>query len=267
MSSQRRRTFISGIFNYCDRWCDRCRFTEVCRLFYDEQRAMSRARRKGKDPDSFDTTLAMMDASFKRTTRLIKRWAKKEGIDLNEMVTPEVEAEVSRSRQSHAQTREHPLCQAANSYREAAHALLKRLSPLFDEARENAIERAQIMDVQGEAATLAKVRDAFDAIAWDHTMLMVKTHRAMNSLAEANQDPDDKQFHLDDAAGTATVARKCLLRSRAALHVLYDWDKDLSDDMIPLLVAVERIRRGLESEIPACLTYAWPPTDADDDLT
>ena len=187
MSSQRRRTFISGIFNYCDRWCDRCRFTEVCRLFYDEQRAMSRARRKGKDPDSFDTTLAMMDASFKRTTRLIKRWAKKEGIDLNEMVTPEVEAEVSRSRQSHAQTREHPLCQAANSYREAAHALLKRLSPLFDEARENAIERAQIMDVQGEAATLAKVRDAFDAIAWDHTMLMVKTHRAMNSLAEANR--------------------------------------------------------------------------------
>ena len=27
--------FIVGIFNYCDRWCERCRFTSHCRLFAD----------------------------------------------------------------------------------------------------------------------------------------------------------------------------------------------------------------------------------------
>ena len=25
--------FIVGIFNYCDRWCERCPFTSRCRLF------------------------------------------------------------------------------------------------------------------------------------------------------------------------------------------------------------------------------------------
>ena len=28
--------FIVGIFNYCDRWCERCPFTGRCRLFADE---------------------------------------------------------------------------------------------------------------------------------------------------------------------------------------------------------------------------------------
>jgi hypothetical protein len=27
---------IAGIFNYCDRWCERCSFTSRCRLFADE---------------------------------------------------------------------------------------------------------------------------------------------------------------------------------------------------------------------------------------
>jgi hypothetical protein len=27
--------FIVGIFNYCDRWCERCEFTSRCRVFAD----------------------------------------------------------------------------------------------------------------------------------------------------------------------------------------------------------------------------------------
>src|SRR5215212_7116601 len=35
--------FIVGIYNYCDRWCETCRFTSRCRLFADgaEHEAMT----------------------------------------------------------------------------------------------------------------------------------------------------------------------------------------------------------------------------------
>jgi hypothetical protein len=33
-----RDDFIVGIFNYCDRWCERCAFTGRCRLFADENK-------------------------------------------------------------------------------------------------------------------------------------------------------------------------------------------------------------------------------------
>lgn len=34
--------FIVGIFNYCDRWCERCAFTSHCRLFADGAEASAR---------------------------------------------------------------------------------------------------------------------------------------------------------------------------------------------------------------------------------
>lgn len=37
--------FIPGIFNYCDRWCDRCAFTSRCRVFEQIQTL------SGKDED------------------------------------------------------------------------------------------------------------------------------------------------------------------------------------------------------------------------
>ncbi|MFN3694182.1 MAG: hypothetical protein ACK4UV_04160, partial [Ignavibacterium sp.] len=28
--------FIAGIYNYCDRWCERCNYTDRCRLFFSD---------------------------------------------------------------------------------------------------------------------------------------------------------------------------------------------------------------------------------------
>src|SRR5260370_29401528 len=30
------RDFISGIYNYCDRWCEKCPFTSLCRVYFTE---------------------------------------------------------------------------------------------------------------------------------------------------------------------------------------------------------------------------------------
>ena len=30
--------FIVGVYNYCDRWCERCPLTSRCRVFAEEQR-------------------------------------------------------------------------------------------------------------------------------------------------------------------------------------------------------------------------------------
>src|SRR5881227_4341768 len=30
------RDFISGIYNYCDRWCEKCPFTSRCRVYATE---------------------------------------------------------------------------------------------------------------------------------------------------------------------------------------------------------------------------------------
>ena len=36
-----KKTYIEGIYNYCDRWCEKCRFTSNCYLFTTESRIAS----------------------------------------------------------------------------------------------------------------------------------------------------------------------------------------------------------------------------------
>ena len=36
--SEEKKSHIPGIYNYCDRWCERCKFTSQCLLFTNESK-------------------------------------------------------------------------------------------------------------------------------------------------------------------------------------------------------------------------------------
>ena len=82
--------FISGIYNYCDRWCERCAFTSRCLLYATEQ-----ADPDANDPELRDITnekfwLKLRDI-FTDTATLISEWAAETGVDLNSVdVTAEM---------------------------------------------------------------------------------------------------------------------------------------------------------------------------------
>src|SRR2546425_6667801 len=74
--------FISGIYNYCDRWCERCSFTSRCLLYATEQ----------ADPDLDDPEVRdirnekfwrKLQEIFTSTARMIAEHAAEAGIDLD----------------------------------------------------------------------------------------------------------------------------------------------------------------------------------------
>lgn len=74
--------FITGIHNYCDRWCERCPFTSRCLNFElgDEQFA---------DPETRDIKNEAFWKNLAETLRatldLVKETAGREGIDLDSL--------------------------------------------------------------------------------------------------------------------------------------------------------------------------------------
>ena len=70
--------FIPGIYNYCDRWCERCTFTSRCKNYEDTGKL---------SPDQLDiNNKAFWDnisSNFKEAIRLLHKAAKEHGIDLN----------------------------------------------------------------------------------------------------------------------------------------------------------------------------------------
>ena len=83
---------ISGIHNYCDRWCERCPMTTRCAVFAEEQAA-------DQDHDitqqAFWNTLA---ENFKRTRRMVETMAAERGIEFDpaEMAKIEKDLKVKR---------------------------------------------------------------------------------------------------------------------------------------------------------------------------
>jgi len=256
----RNKRFISGIYNYCDRWCERCAYTNRCRVYRDTERIAERHRQRGEDPHDLNTAVSDVARSFEKVRRLMERYAKANNLDLDEMAREGAAelAEPKRERSIDA----HPMARGAMRYTKSCGELLKELTGVFNEARDEADDRSAFMDVQDEADQLARVRDAFEVLSWDHALILGKIRRALGGKLEAEDESDElRESCLSDAAGSAWVARKCLIRSKAALLAIYDWDPDRRDQVIELLAAAERLQRALESLIPEAVDFTWPPEE------
>src|SRR5436309_15735657 len=88
--SMRRRTLtelannpdlIPGIYNYCDRWCERCPLTSRCLVYATEQE-------DDVSPESQDIHNAdfwrKLNSIMDETRQIITEWASQTGIDLTQ---------------------------------------------------------------------------------------------------------------------------------------------------------------------------------------
>ena len=95
MARKKDSRFIPGIFNYCDRWCERCAFTQRCRSFAME--AELKAGLSDEDHDArnegFWDDLA---TSFGRTSEMIRGMAEEMDVDLSEEALEETGRDIKR---------------------------------------------------------------------------------------------------------------------------------------------------------------------------
>jgi len=106
------KDFISGIYNYCDRWCERCAFTSRCMNF-----AMT--RKYTDDPEASDITNEKFWQSlsdiFKATREMLEESAEEMGIDLDAIDFEKVSREESIKDKI---VQNHECCRAAKKYYE-----------------------------------------------------------------------------------------------------------------------------------------------------
>lgn len=80
-----KKDFYRTPFNYCDRWCERCQLTEICKVFQGEEKEKKKFIAQGKDPYSWECVFESMHNSFQKTMKLILKDAQKMGIDLSKI--------------------------------------------------------------------------------------------------------------------------------------------------------------------------------------
>lgn len=247
--------FIPGIYNYCDRWCQRCAFTGRCLSFASERDEFPGGETPDIDSEEFwESFTETMNSSLE----LLRQMAAEDGIDLDAIDYDQIDAE----RQA-VQTAvdEHPLTQAAERYAGMVKDWFENNAAAFQQKGEELemFVRLNIgsADVTGQAA---RISDAVEVIQWYQLFIPGKIVRALHGRSYSFADESDAA--PNDADGSAKICLIAIERSLAAWVVLLRAFPYLQTENLELLAQLERLGKGLELEFPNARAFQRPGFDA-----
>ena len=227
--------FIPGVFNYCHRRCERCGFTERCRLFANEQLEAQ------KCPDDHWTT--RVRRSLQRTIALLERWCEREGVSFEELQADGAAEEAAELR-ALQDARHDPLLKLAEQYTGAALTLADRLH-----------QTAPLDSWSSEA------REALDTIVAYALRVSSKTHRALTGRIR-RLEPEDADPLQTDWNGSAKVARLDIAESRTAWQTLLHAGRAPSSSPVRKMIdLLDRIDTGIATRFPRAMEFIRPGFD------
>jgi hypothetical protein len=269
------RDFISGIYNYCDRWCDRCPFTSRCRVYATEA-----ADADLDDPEVHDINnekfWRKLESIFREAHEKIAVWAGEAGIDLE---STESQAAVAEHEQREQEAEEHQLAELARQY-----AMTVQEWFVEEFVTEQDVHDDTMVDADG--APEIEVAGAAEVLRWYQFFVAAKVIRALMShsrsghsivASTADDDPfveaveeDEDDFDAagdyvqEDSNGSAKIALIAIDRSMAAWRAMEMCLPGKSDSIAPIFADLERLRWLLEHEFPDARGFIRPGFDETD---
>lgn len=246
--------FIPGIYNYCDRWCERCPFTSRCMNFALSEEQFGDSEARDINNKAFWVKLSEI---FQLTLEMVKESAEEEGIDLDSIDLQQVEEE-QRSIRDRAEN--HECARAAKAYGEMVGSWFDSAKDLFEKRVDELNLKVRLelpnSDPVGEATSL---KDSVDVVRWHQHQIYVKLMRAIEgALEEALESPDEVP---KDSDGSAKVALIAIDRSMAAWGEMYKHFPERKGDILDILVHLDRLRRKTETAFPDARAFARPGFD------
>ena len=240
---------ISGIYNYCDRWCERCPFTSRCLVYATEKED------EDESPQSHDITneafWRKLGSIFQEAQEMIASWAEEAGVDLTEI---DLEREAQREKR-HTNAARHRLALAGKEYASAVTEWFNDLSQTITSSDAAPDEINQALPEQ--------FQDASDVIHWYQYQIAVKT---MRSLYSRSREEDPTEWELDesypkDSSGSAKVALVGIDRSINAWRSIQLCLPEKAAQVIPFILRLEQLRQTTEREFPGARDFIRPGFD------
>ena len=261
---EREERFISGVYNYCDRWCEKCRFNDRCRVYESERALMERHEILGEDPEDPKVMMQDVSSTFEHTIELLHKMADEMGVDLESAPEP------PRPRRRRAKLSENPLVARTEQW-------LDRLEPLLDVVRDdiprlggelaNSLFREDDearVEARGQEIldSLGAVRDAYELLCRYRYFIVVKMTRAVGPLdAVEKSSPEMAAFSRDDARGTAKLLDESIGKAVRALWTIAEFHRPWFDTAVPLATEGEAIRLQMGETIPDFASFHRPGFD------
>lgn len=237
--------YIRGIYNYCDRWCERCPFTAKCSVFDMEQEMEEQlaARNDARD-DENAVFWKNLETVFAQTRVVIHHIPDDEP-------DPEMERLMEEEATRDEEMNRHPLSTGSFTYAKLADAWFEEHAPLIpDESDPNL------------TPTERSLADAASVIGWYQFQIYVKLRRALD------RDDLEEELAADgiprDSDGSAKVALIGMDRSIAAWARIGEHLPAHAGQAMTFMARLDKVRRLTEQEFPEARAFQRPGFDTDE---
>jgi hypothetical protein len=230
---------INGIYNYCDRWCERCIFTHKC-LNYAIQNAA------GYEKDSENIYFwENLHIIFEATKQMLEDDMDRLGIKID---YTELEPYENSDIVKYKSTERNPLTRQA---KEHGMEVLKWL----DNFQKKNHKLAQMgINVDSNSPNL---KNAIEVIGWYALFISAKINRALNFF---NDDLTDETMKAD-SDGSAKIALVAINRSIEAWTFLYSLQAADEENIFKFLIELSSLKKQVENLFPDAWKFIRPGFD------
>ncbi len=246
--------FIPGIYNYCDRWCERCPFTSRCMNFALSEEQFDDPQARDINNKAFWDKLSEM---FQVTLEMVKESAEELGIDLESI---DYEAISQQNKILDDSTENHQCVRAAKAYGKMVNNWFDSGKDLFEEKADELSQEVRLeLPGSNPQARILDLKDSVDIIRWYQHQIYVKLKRAVSgSLRDIPEGLDED---ARDSNGSAKVALIGIDRSIAAWSQMCEHFPEQQDSILNILVHLDRLRKKMESTFPDARAFVRPGFD------
>jgi hypothetical protein len=229
--------FIASIFNYCDRWCERCSFTTRCESYALEKEILKIADTPQKSPDE-----KIQDIE----NRLIGQFppVSKEDSDPYCFFDPDDADDADDLFSAENKSERHPLSLATYQYSMRSHQWLKTI------AKTCRTELTRWL-ATGDAD---QILNAIETVTWYHFFIYPKIRRALSGHFEL----EEGEFAAEDMNGSANIVLIAIDRSIGAFKFLNDHLKSHRIEMAGFVESLDELRHNIESFFPDARNFIRP---------
>jgi hypothetical protein len=248
------KNFISGIYNYFDRWCERCPFTAHCMNF-----AMT--GEQSDDPEASDINNEKFWQSisdiFKVTRELLEESAEEMGIDLTAI---DIDESTWEEAVKDKIVKNHECSRAAKKYDQMVDDFFEsKYVPslrVVGKAHLQNTVNLQNSDVLNGPPTLDEM---VEIIYWYQHFIYVKLMRAVRGTL--GHDEEFMEDFPKDSDGSANVALIAIDRFMAAWGHMHRFFPSHQDQIMTIIMHLERLRNRVEALFPEARAFVRPGFD------
>jgi hypothetical protein len=244
--------FISGVYNYCDRWCERCPLTARCLNFAMSEEEIDATETRDIRNEVYWQRLGEV---LQETMALIRETAEMHGVDLDAI---EAEASTVEERLGREAAESQRICRAAKAYAVMTEDWFRDVGELFSQGEEGAGPKWQT-HADGPSDERAGLKQVLEVVRWYQHLIYTKLTRAFRS-----KTLEDRQNDLEfarDSDGSAKVALIAIDRSIAAWGDVRNRFPFQNKAIQEMLFQLERLRKNAEHTFPDARAFIRPGLD------